>query len=162
MRRSSTGSSMAALIARPLLVCRDAVGNSMKESINACVNIAFHFLDLLQLVACEYGADIVRNMGALHHKVGFQRSDFRGLRPDGGLVNGLGVDGVAQGAPLGHDLLDQSPDGRRVFVEDGLLFRFLVGGHAETRQFTREAALGETDVVGGVRVCEERKEAAYG
>lgn len=162
MRRSSVGSSMAALIARPLLVCRDAVGNSMKESINACVNIDLHFLELQQLVGREYGADVVRDMGALHGEVGLQRGDFRGLRADGGLIDSLHADGITQGAPFGQDFFDEWPDGWLVFAEDGLHFRFLVGGHAEPREFPRKAAFAETDVVSGVRVREESEEAADG
>src|SRR6266446_1769135 len=106
MRRSSVGSSMAALIARTLLVCRDAVGNSMKESINARVNIDLHILELLQLVRREHGANVVRDMGALDREVGLQRSDFRDLLADCRFVDGLRADGITQRAPLGHDLFN--------------------------------------------------------
>src|SRR6266404_8417975 len=103
MRRSSVGSSMAALIARTLLVCRDAVGNSMKESINARVNIDLHVPKFLQLVRRQDGANVVRDMGTLYRQVGLQRSDFCGLLADGGLIDGLRADGVTQRAPLSHD-----------------------------------------------------------
>src|SRR5882724_11489758 len=162
MRRSSVGSSMAAFIARTVLVCRDAVGNSMKESINASVNIDLHILELLQLVRREHGANVVRDMGALHRQVGLQRSDFRDLLADGGLVDGLRTDDVTQRAPFGHDFLDERSDGWLVFAKDDLHLRFLVGGQTELRQFQRETALAETDIIGGIRVGQESEESAHG
>ena len=75
----------------------------MKESINACVNIDFHVLDLLQLLGRKHRANVMRDMGALHREIGFQRGDFCGLRADGGLVDGFRMDGVTQRAPFGHD-----------------------------------------------------------